>query len=103
MIIDVTMILKLAMPKGAFEQPGDLIGCAVFYGLYVAMMALATWPGTRCRPRPADGSPRQTISAEKYLDEDGGDVASAAPSIRPPQIGSCEPQEPHQPLSLACD
>ena len=54
MIIDVAMILKLAMPKGAFEQPGDLIGFALLYGLYVAMMALATWPGTRSRPRHAD-------------------------------------------------
>lgn len=54
LIIDVAMILKLAMPKGAFEQPGDLIGFALFYGLYVAMMALATWPGTRSRLRHAD-------------------------------------------------
>jgi hypothetical protein len=51
LIIDVVMILKLAMPKGAFEQPGDLIGFAVLYGLYVATMALATWPGKR----PTDG------------------------------------------------
>lgn len=54
LIIDVAMILKLAMPKGAVEGEGDLIGCAVFYGLYVAMMALATWPGTRSLPRPAN-------------------------------------------------
>lgn len=54
LIIDVAMILKLAMPKGAFEQPGDLIGFTLLYGLYVAMMALATWPGTRSRPRHAD-------------------------------------------------
>lgn len=54
LIIDTAMILKLAMPKGAFEQPGDLIGFAVLYGLYVATMALATWPGTRSPPRLAD-------------------------------------------------
>ena len=50
LIIDVAMILKLAMPKGAFEQPGDLVGFAVLYGLYVAAMAVATWPGTRPGP-----------------------------------------------------
>jgi len=50
MIIDVAMILKLVMPKGAFEQPGDLVGFAVLYGLYVAAMAVATWPGTRPGP-----------------------------------------------------
>lgn len=70
LIIDVAMILKLAMPKGAFEQLGDLVGFAVLYGLYVAAMAVATWPGTRPGPDREAGFTDDGPAVDRPGDDD---------------------------------
>jgi len=47
MMIDAIVILRIVMPDDAFRKPGDLVGFAVLYALYLAAMAFATFPGWR--------------------------------------------------------
>lgn len=50
MMIDAVMILRIIMPADAFGQPGDFVGLAVLYALYLAAMAFATFPGRPQQP-----------------------------------------------------
>lgn len=56
MMIDAVMILRTIMPANAFGKPGDFLGIAVLYCLYVMAMGFATFPGWPTTP-PDDGGP----------------------------------------------